>query len=90
MADRDLMALLYESTVDDDSKVSEKTINKLAKAASKSKEPALRDMASWLLQRLGGDSPVVKVKVRKHPRPLRSRICVGPELWCLVCRCSAW
>jgi hypothetical protein len=64
MADRDVMARLLEATTDDDSKTSEATVKALAKAGSKSKEPAVRDMVSWLVRKLETtESATVKIKV---------------------------
>jgi hypothetical protein len=65
MADREVMAKLFEATTDDDSKVPEATAKAIVKAACKSKnEAALRDMARWLADRLEkSDSCTVKIKV---------------------------
>lgn len=65
MADREIMAKLFEATTDDDSKVPEATAKAIVKAACKSKnEAALRDMAQWLADRLEkSDSCTVKIKV---------------------------
>lgn len=65
MADREVMAKLFEATTDDDSKVPEATAKAIVKAACKSKnEAALRDMAQWLTDRLEkSDSCTVKIKV---------------------------
>ena len=46
MADREVMAKLFEATTDDDTKVPEAVVKTIVKAACKSKnEAALRDMA---------------------------------------------
>lgn len=65
MANREVMAKLFEATTDDDSKVPEATAKAIVKAACKSKnEEALRDMAQWLADRLEkSESCTVKIKV---------------------------
>ena len=65
MADREVMAKLFEATTDDDTKVPEAVVKTIVKAACKSKnEAALRDMAQWLADRLEkSESCTVKIKV---------------------------
>jgi hypothetical protein len=62
--DREIMGKLFEATTDDASKVPDTVTKPICKAAVKSKEPALRDMAGWLVDRLvKNDSCQVKIKV---------------------------
>ena len=63
MADREVMSHLFAATTDDNEKVSDGAVKAISKAAAKSKEPALRDMAQWLADRLdNAESPTVKIK----------------------------
>ena len=58
------MMRLFQATNDDDSKASEEDIKAISKAAIKSKEVALKDMAAWLSNRLeSSGSCAAKVKV---------------------------
>ena len=47
--DREISMKLFEATTDDDGKVADTVSKPICKAAIKAKEPALLDMAKWLV-----------------------------------------
>ena len=61
--DRELMAKLYQVTGDDDQRAPEDVMRAIVKASVRAKEPAMRDMATWLGKRLATDHCGAKVKV---------------------------
>ena len=62
--DREISMKLFEATTDDDGKVADTVSKPICKAAIKAKEPALLDMAKWLVDRLqNNESSRVKIKV---------------------------
>ena len=57
------MAKLYQVTGDDDQRAPEDVMRAIVKASVRAKEPAMRDMATWLGKRLATDHCGAKVKV---------------------------